>query len=296
MSPWSEMIDRQLALGCTAGCGLDAAARRRTWGDLHMLQKRKAFTLIELLVVIAIISVLMAILLPSLQKARQQARRVREVHAARQLGMAYHMYTLDNDDKLLPGMADEVATDTEGNPVRWPGNERYPWRLAAFIDKHIKGTLLVNEQVRLLDRGQWQSHEEWAYQVSLFPSFGYNQYFLGGILTRRLPSLHIVKAGQARRPSRLLVFGSARYNANPDRRQEGYFEIVSPEYAPGTLGWSDAYAEEDEASQWGYVHPRWNRKAVFYHLDGHSDLLDAEEIRDMTRWANQADGPDWSPF
>ena len=49
------------------------------------------------------------------------------------------------------------------------------------------------------------------------------------------------------------------------------------------------------ASRWGYVHPRWNCKAIFSHPDGHSESLGLRQMHDMTRWANQADGPDWTP-
>jgi len=59
-----------------------------------------AFTLIELLVVISIITLLMAILLPTLQRVRSQARAVVCQSNLRQWGVIFSMYTNDNDGKL----------------------------------------------------------------------------------------------------------------------------------------------------------------------------------------------------
>jgi prepilin-type N-terminal cleavage/methylation domain-containing protein len=74
------------------------------FGGLRIRRRpRRAFTLIELLVVVAIISLLLALLLPSLERAKALARRSTCAMNIRNLGLATTMYATDNFQWLPPG-------------------------------------------------------------------------------------------------------------------------------------------------------------------------------------------------
>ena len=77
--------------------------------------QRSGFTIVELLVVIAIIGVLMALLLPAIQSARESGRKTACMSNAYQLGMAVNRF--DQDKGKVPGWSQPLSSNVVGWPV-----------------------------------------------------------------------------------------------------------------------------------------------------------------------------------
>jgi prepilin-type N-terminal cleavage/methylation domain-containing protein/prepilin-type processing-associated H-X9-DG protein len=89
---------------------------------------KRGFTLIELLVVIAIIAVLMAILIPTLHRAREQGQRATCLNNVKQLTLAWILYAQDNDDKIVNA---STFFSRPGEPA-WIGAR---WQVTATPDE-----------------------------------------------------------------------------------------------------------------------------------------------------------------
>ena len=99
-----------------------------------MNKSRKGFTLIELLVVISIIGVLVSLLLPAVQSAREAARRSQCVNNLKQLGLAYHNYADGNGGMLPPTLIDDP----------WNGNQAQTESLSARLLPFMEQTVIYN--------------------------------------------------------------------------------------------------------------------------------------------------------
>ncbi len=100
-----------------------------------MRRNKKAFTLVELLVVIAIIALLMAILMPALNRVREQGKRVICLSNLKQLTLAWIMYADENDDKIVNGDTREYEWDGAYVAGGYHYKEK-PW-----VEKDWGGTL-----------------------------------------------------------------------------------------------------------------------------------------------------------
>jgi len=121
------------------------------------MRKREGFTLIELLVVIAIIALLMAILMPSLQRVRDQAKTIACQSNLKQWGLVWSMYTEENHSKF----PDYMGGDWMQNLVEYYSNSEKLLYCPMTVNKTIPEGAPV--RFSILTTGGNYSLNEWIY-------------------------------------------------------------------------------------------------------------------------------------
>ncbi len=106
-------------------------------------RKKRGFTLIELLVVVAVITILISLLMPAVQQAREAARRTHCQNNLKQIGIALHNYH-DLHNVLPPGYVaygdyDSITTlpSDDFDAVTWDATPGWAWgtMLLPFLDQ-----------------------------------------------------------------------------------------------------------------------------------------------------------------
>ena len=117
----------------------------------------RGFTLVELLVVIAIIGILVALLMPAVQFARESARRAACANNMRQIGQALHLHH-DSMKHLPPGALDSATLNDAYRRYNVPAGVEHGW--AIFLMPYM-------EQIQLWDK--YHLDADWRDPVNRVP-------------------------------------------------------------------------------------------------------------------------------
>ena len=149
------MINR--SAHAAVGRGRDGAESARRGSS------RKAFTLVELLVVIAIIGILVALLLPAVQAAREAARRMQCSNNLKQVALAAHEFH-DTNRKMPPGYLGPIPhrrVPTNG-PVTNQLIGVMPYLLPYMEQENVQDRMVVDFRVERATGPWWSNAETWA--------------------------------------------------------------------------------------------------------------------------------------
>jgi prepilin-type N-terminal cleavage/methylation domain-containing protein/prepilin-type processing-associated H-X9-DG protein len=204
-------------------------------------RREKGFTLIELLVVIAIIALLLSILMPSLQKAKESARKIVCRSNLKTQYLACTLYVNDYDDRLPATYGYWAWGGKRGKESATDAQDK-------FLNPYIGRTGKVNEDEESVlkafkcpsDKGMYQGDDgfwptdrlpSWWDTVGV--SYHYNSHALNNDAKRGLWGK---KYTRVRRPGRCILAGDGAMivyflNANPF--QYGYWHNKKE------LGWSN---------------------------------------------------------
>lgn len=254
-----------------------------------MKRRSQGFTLIELLVVVSIIGLLVSILLPSLQRAREMSKAIVCLSHLRELSHGWHLYADAHSDVSVPGRYAK-APGGKSNPANWYkiGNgKKYRPRWVATMGMYI-GVFAFDQPRTNDDR---QDYDSPVYQCPTVPyqmdernhAYGYNHQFLGNArkTNGRFHNFPVNRSRIRNFATTILGGDCMGTAAGMTRRDRFEYENDGKEYASlGNHGWtldpprltenSDRGTGDDDSPRTA-VDPRHGAQANVVFCDGHGE-------------------------
>jgi prepilin-type N-terminal cleavage/methylation domain-containing protein/prepilin-type processing-associated H-X9-DG protein len=261
------------------------------------MRKRNGFTLIELLVVISIIALLIAILMPALNKAREQATGSVCLANQKSLQLGYIMYADENDDRIVGGYASESQDtrlacnyewawhpqDDAGNPADVYQGAIIPtlpyringlkkgklWKYLNTPDAyHCPGDNRIRKGAKVIDKNNPGASVDMDY------FFIYRSFSLPDCLSA-LPDKQIKDAGYTWLEGTPYKLSQIR---NPSRRYSFIEDAFAADvrYTFNAGGWSSApwssAASWSQGVWWDPPAGFHNNASTFSFFDGHAEM------------------------
>ncbi len=244
------------------------------------MDKRKGFTLIELLVVIAIIALLLSILMPSLKKAKEQARRLVCRNNVKQFGLANAIYATQHDGWYIPFLGSgylQWFTNPEMLDIMAinPGDVGVDSSTGKFVFSLSEDFKCPSDRRRdgkgIFDDG--------GARIEI--SYGYN---IMGLMSRSTvpwdPGHNGFKSSKMKRPAAYIAFADgtcdALWYAASDYTL--YWDPLPEEYRD----WAGLLPITGYVNPWNKVSYRHDEGANIAFFDGHTEYLKKEVIYKKT--------------
>jgi len=229
------------------------------------------FTLIEALVVMAIIAILLSILAPLLQTARQAAWASVSLANVRSLQRANALYAEDHDGDYLPGAIDfRTENRHRWHGVRAPGERLFdpaagpitPYLGGGASSVGVRGCPAFRGRLEELER-----RDDMGFEVGN-GGYGYNLAFVGSVREQRIAGYWTLRTDERgsprswfRQPSRTIAFASSAFASAAIGGVHEY-SFVEPRF------WADNPAFRPDPT----IHFRCNARAPTAWLDASATL------------------------
>lgn len=244
-----------------------------------------AFTLIELLVVVAIVALLVAILLPALNEAREIANQTVCAHNTKQWALGFILY--DTDYGCLPGFNRTAGLDPGGHQshIFWSMGPYLGYDGDDYADE-VSGTLWDPNVSPEMHHCPSVPDKVWAY--------GYNYPNIIGYLNTgvyRPPAGHVLTLDEIPRPSDTLIM------AEVGAASAALYAPFGPDPRPPDMDYDGDGVDDTNTYMFNYLTARdgydvpynaigprhGDRIANTIFLDGHADGMHINELMDEDR-------------